>query len=60
MVYILFFIYNFFFYKGLTSLESLFLGQNRIEKLDNMDDLKKLINIDLSYNVLQPSINLYL
>jgi len=37
-------------YDGLVNLEQLVLSNNRIEQLNEMEDLKKLINLDLSSN----------
>lgn len=47
-------------FKGLLSLEYLSLSQNRIEHLNDMSDLKKLVYLDLSGNRLTGLIILYI
>eukprot|EP01114_Cavostelium_apophysatum_P006715 TRINITY_DN1814_c0_g1_i4.p1 TRINITY_DN1814_c0_g1~~TRINITY_DN1814_c0_g1_i4.p1 ORF type:complete len:1627 (-),score=534.96 TRINITY_DN1814_c0_g1_i4:46-4926(-) len=44
-------------FKGMSALEYLSLSQNRIENLNDMADLKKLVNLDLSGNRLTGSFN---
>lgn len=44
-------------FRGLSSLESLSISQNRVEKLNDMSDLKKLVYLDLSGNRLNGMIS---